>query len=71
MPDDTPPVVAIPATVRFSLYVISAMLAAFYVVATQAIELAWYWQAAYAAWNAGVGVLAAANTKRATTEDVP
>jgi hypothetical protein len=52
--------------VRAVLYVLTVMLAAFYAVATKAVDIAWPYEAAYAAWNAGIGALAVSNTQAAS-----
>lgn len=54
----------IPPKARAVLYVLTGMLAPFYVVAANAVDLAWYWVGAYASWNGLVAVVAAANTNR-------
>lgn len=47
---------------RSAVYVATAMLAAGYAVAEGATDLPWPVMALYAMWNAGAGLLAAANT---------
>ena len=50
--------------VRSIIYVASTMLAAAYAVVEANVDLHWGVMASYAAWNAGVGVLAVSNTAR-------
>lgn len=51
---------------RSIIYVLTVMLAAAYAVVEANIDLHWAWMAGYAAWNAGVGLLAVSNTARST-----
>lgn len=50
-----------PPRARALIYLATVMLAAAYAVVEANIDLHWGWLAAYAAWNAGTGVLAAVN----------
>ena len=52
----------LPASARKIVYVLTAMFAAAYPVAEANASLHWGWLAAWAAWNAGAGLLAASNT---------
>jgi hypothetical protein len=56
------PATRVPEFVRFVVYVLTAMLAAAYAVVEANTDVHWGWLAAYASWNAGAGILAAANT---------
>lgn len=56
---------------RAIVYVLSVMLAAAYAVVEANVDLHWGVMAGYAAWNAGVGVLAVSNTAAAVTEVEP
>lgn len=51
--------------VRAVIYVLTVMLAAAYATVEANVDLHWGVMAAYAAWNAGAGVLAVSNTKAA------
>jgi hypothetical protein len=51
----------LPAKVRTIVYVLTIMLGAAYAVVEANVNLHWGFVAAYAAWNAGVGILAVAN----------
>jgi hypothetical protein len=55
----------IPAKARAVVYLVTVMLAAAFAVVEVNTSLHWGWQAGYAAWNAGAGVLAVANTPKA------
>jgi hypothetical protein len=55
----------LPPRVRALIYVLSAMLAAAYGVIEANTNVHWGWLAGYAAWNAGVGLLAVSNTAKA------
>lgn len=61
----------IPARARVLIYLATVMLAAAYAVIIANIDLEWWWQAAYAAWNALAGAVAVANTTRSKQEELP
>lgn len=61
----------IPPRARALIYLATVMLAAAYAVITANIDLEWWWQAGYAAWNALAGTIAAANLTRKPEEIQP
>jgi hypothetical protein len=52
----------LPPRARAIIYVLSAMLAAAWLVIVENADLHWGWVAAYSAWTVGVNLLAAVNT---------
>ena len=63
----------IPPRWRATIYIVSAMLAAAWAVIEANVDIPWPYLAGYAAWNAGVGLLAASNTaaRSATPPPLP
>ena len=56
----------VPPKVRAVIYLLPAMFSAAYGVIEANTSVHWGWQAAWAAWTAGAGLLAAANTRSST-----